>query len=656
VKAKLAFVVALVLLQGVLLAQTNTDVLGSHDLGPLNKTVNGSVSLGCTYCHAPHGGTGTAPLWNQTLSTTQTYTPYGSTTMSNKDMTTPAPSSMLCMSCHDGSVGSPTPGDTAAYGKMQMNGSMKTEDQFGIQLQGSHPFSLQMPFQDSANLYSTLLSSQKTNNPKVQLVSGSVECTSCHNPHVQNTDPISPNFLVIDSSQGNLCLSCHDTNRTMNGKSSVVTDWTTSAHATSATQASSQIWTYNSVAQNACISCHKPHKAAGPTQLLRAPDPALTNVDAVGQSCAECHNGVNLQPPGAPDVFADYAKQGVTTGTQVGTAHPWPTVLNAHDPAEPAVLNGNRHSTCTDCHDAHASKQVTTFGDAPAIRISQLDAVGVSETDGQTALTATYQYQTCLRCHGASTNKQSTGYGYLPTRSISYASDPLNLIPQFASATVTKHVVFANSNGNVSPSQPSLLSNILLWDGTPGGRSLTYNSTLLCTDCHNSDSNREVRSGGGPNGPHGSIYPHILERRYDMNQAPVAGKTITVNLAVHPELTASGANPGPYALCAKCHDLSASGTGILSDTSFKPRVNAVTGIPAGGHYTHIWDQGISCSVCHTSHGIPGSMGTAMVDFDTNVVAQYNNQPITYDPANNTCTLQCHNYAHDSSGTVTYVAP
>ena len=36
------------------------------------------------YCHAPHSGVGGAtPLWNQTLST-QTYTPYTSTTLRQK--------------------------------------------------------------------------------------------------------------------------------------------------------------------------------------------------------------------------------------------------------------------------------------------------------------------------------------------------------------------------------------------------------------------------------------------------------------------------------------------------------------------------------------------------------------------------------------------
>ena len=49
--------------------------------------------------------------------------------------------------------------------------------------------------------------------------------------------------------------------------------------------------------------------------------------------------------------------------------------------------------------------------------------------------------------------------------------------------------------------QPSLLTNMLNLDGVTQGRSM--GTQILCTDCHNSDDNREF-GGPGPNGPHGS--------------------------------------------------------------------------------------------------------------------------------------------------------
>src|SRR5215469_848544 len=67
-------------------AQTTTnqipaDALGMHNLTTASgSSVSAPGSLGCTFCHAPHSGLGgVTPLWNQTLST-QTYTPYSSTT------------------------------------------------------------------------------------------------------------------------------------------------------------------------------------------------------------------------------------------------------------------------------------------------------------------------------------------------------------------------------------------------------------------------------------------------------------------------------------------------------------------------------------------------------------------------------------------------
>ena len=76
-----ALVVTLLGLAGAALAQT--DVIGSHDLSPGGTSpIKGTLSGSCLYCHAPHSGlNGTAgvaqtPLWNQKLSSVQSYTVY----------------------------------------------------------------------------------------------------------------------------------------------------------------------------------------------------------------------------------------------------------------------------------------------------------------------------------------------------------------------------------------------------------------------------------------------------------------------------------------------------------------------------------------------------------------------------------------------------
>ena len=95
---------------------------------------------------------------------------------------------------------------------------------------------------------------------------------------------------------------------------------------------------------------------------------------------------------------------------------------------------------------------------------------------------------------------------------------------------------------------------------------------LLCTDCHNSDDNREFGMQGA-NGPHGSRYWHLLERRYEFSQAVAPGGAIT-NLFPNPDLGPAG----PYSMCGKCHDLQQ----VLNNSSFTE------------HARHIND-GFSCS-------------------------------------------------------------
>jgi len=232
------------------------------------------------------------------------------------------------------------------------------------------------------------------------------------------------------------------------------------------------------------------------------------------------------------------------------------------------------------------------------------------------------QYENCLRCHGTSFGKiASRVFGYLPVRTVS-AGDPLNLVPQFAMTASSSHPVTHDSNSPLP--QPSLLPFMLNLDGVTPGRLMGVR--ILCTDCHNSDDNREF-GGAGPNGPHGSKFTHILERRYEFSQAPEPGKFVT-NLFPNPDLSVAG----PYALCAKCHDLNM----VMYNISFPQ------------HSRHI-NLGFSCSVCHTAHGMGSSSasftGERLVNFDANVVAPNGKQPISYNRAGETCTLTCHGQAH-----------
>jgi predicted CXXCH cytochrome family protein len=501
-----------------------------------------------------------------------------------------------------------------------MAGSMKSSDVFGTDLSGSHPFSLTLPLKDSADLVPSLANSGTTADPAnaVKLINGNIECTTCHNPHVQSTDLIAGNFLVRDGSKGQVCLACHTaSSRTVNGQTNYLAGWTNSIHATAANtinaQSTANLGGYPSVALSACESCHETHNAPGAARLLLARNE---------NDCAACHGAAGSISPAALNVFGEFAKP---------TGHPFSTTSGSHDANESILLNQNRHATCVDCHNPHSANQLTAFLSPPGIRPSQNGVEGISVTDGITVLNpAVNQYESCLRCHGTSTGKTAipATFGYLPVWAVA-AADPLNVITQLAPTSSSSHPVLHTRSSPYS--QPSLRAFMLNEDGVTAGR--TMGSQIFCTDCHNSDDNREF-GGAGPNGPHGSRWTHILERRYEFSQAPAPGQLIT-NLFPNPDLSVNG----PYALCAKCHDLS----NVVSNATFTE------------HARHIND-GFSCSTCHTAHGMGNTSGSItgerLVNFDINIVAPTGTTPISYSRATNSCSLTCHGHTHNLLGSPT----
>jgi predicted CXXCH cytochrome family protein len=643
-----------------------------HDLSLAGTSpTKGTLAGSCLYCHAPHSGLNGAPgvsptpLWNTKLSQAAPY--QLNTTLSLVNPQNPSPplgtDTTLCLSCHDGTVGG-SPGATVAYGTVQMSQAMTSTDVFGHSLASMHPVSFILTNGHLAAFPSAqpalYTSPYTTANPAVPLVNANVECTSCHNPHIQKTDPTG-NFLVVDNTSSALCFACHTTVPSGTGMGLVdsthartatlsvsgsqlgsaaaasntnpLAGWQTSIHATAPNKVAPQIilatnpvissripqgqrtvtlGPYRTISMNGCASCHALHNAQGPRSLLRAVDDL---------TCLNCHNGSSNITPATPNVLAEMVTPKYGHAFSVGNT--------PHLDNEAVLLNQNYHVTCVDCHNPHSGNKVAQFSAAPAIRASQSLVKGISSTDGKTVVSpAVNQYENCLRCHGSSTGKRtSINFGYTPARAV-VASDPMNVVPEFNILATSSHPVFQDRRSMLP--QPSLRTNQLNLDGKTLGHIM--GTRILCTDCHNSDDNREF-GGTGPSGPHGSIFPHILERRYEFSQAPIPGKLVT-NLFPYPDLSAQGGiGGGPYALCAKCHDLNQ----VMNNTSFSE------------HARHVKQDGFSCSVCHTAHGMgtqSGAIsGNSLVNFDANVVAPNGATPISYNRATNTCSLVCHNHAH-----------
>ncbi len=622
---------------GGLLAQTQLptrDVLGVHDMSAGTSPVHGQNANACLYCHAPHSGIKEGPLWSQSLSVKTYGNLYTSNTAQNTARQPALGSdSNLCLSCHDGTVAL---GQTVPYGKLSMSAALSNPLD---KLEASHPFSLTAsPPDDAASLVPSLhLTGQTADQAKaVQLVKGNVECTSCHEPHRQAIDQYSLNFLVKDNRKSGICLSCHTvTQRKVKGIDNPLQSWDTSAHAVTDSAYKPQVGLggYLTVADSGCDSCHMPHNAGGAKGLLRHSTSPAPNADDASQSCINCHNGGSdkLTAP-LMDVYSEFGKK----------SHPFPITDNLHTSNEAVVLDQNRHASCVDCHNAHSSKLMPTgsFNAAPAVRPSQFGAAGVAADGSSLTGTVVNQYENCLRCHGNSAGKRKleTTFGYTPTRA-AWGGDELNLILQFGVTANSSHPVMRDASPSAD-TQPSLLPAMMDRTGTNPVRPLQPGPIrIFCTDCHNNDQSREF-GGSGPNGPHGSIYDHILEREYVASKVnegspwPTGGPGTSI---INPNMisTPYPHGGGPYALCAKCHDLD----NIMLNRSFLQ------------HNAHI-SKGLSCSACHSAHGVPagstnGSVGRRLINFDVRVVAP-NGTTTSYN-ADGTCTLTCHMVKHSSNG-------
>jgi predicted CXXCH cytochrome family protein len=171
---------------------------------------------------------------------------------------------------------------------------------------------------------------------------------------------------------------------------------------------------------------------------------------------------------------------------------------------------------------------------------------------------------------------------------------------------------------------PSLRSNVISPGGAPiAGRPLSGGSQIYCSDCHNSDTGRNLgTSGTGPTGVHGSNLPHILERANSLEPAPAtpgSGSGITYTLS-------------NYALCDKCHDVN---NNVLADRSF------------GQHRLHVVSQRAACSTCHDAHASSSPM---LINFDRSVVAANSQGILQYtrtSTGHGTCSLRCHGEDHNN---------
>ncbi len=404
----------------------------------------------CVFCHTPHNARPVAPLWNREDPGT-IYTLYNSSTI-EASPGQPDGSSILCLSCHDGTIALGSvisrPQDIAMSGGVTTMPPGNTN--LGTDLSDDHPISI--IYDQTLTAADPELVDPSTLHGPVYLENSKVQCTSCHDPHKD----IYGKFLVATNQNSDLCLYCHQK-----------TGWQQSSHSQSTAQwngTGTDPWyhtNYTTVAENACENCHNPHNANGHEFLM--------NQISEEDNCLVCHNG-------------NVASKDIETQLSKPYRHDVYSYSNIHDPKENAVVQ-TQHVECVDCHNPHqAQNQTASAPDANG----DLKGVRGVDTNGNEVSSVQYQYELCYRCHADSPNK--------PGSPITRQIQQTNVRLEFDPNNPSYHPIEAPGvNNNV----PSLISP------------LTESSIIYCTDCHASDGT------GVPAGPHGSNYAQLLKYRYE---------------------------------------------------------------------------------------------------------------------------------------------
>ena len=432
--------------QGIVSSKHNMSVSGP---GPVKATVEQPV---CAFCHIPHREGQVQPLWQ--ASRRVTYTTYDSSTIKAK-IGQPTGVSRLCLACHDGTI---APGMLQGKSRaLYLSGGMLTmpagRTNLGVDLSDDHPISFVYDNALAARNGQLSYPASLLASPVKLDQSGQLQCTSCHDSH----DDRYGKFLVMDNRYSALCTTCHQ-----------IDYWSLTSHrSANATwnQMSPDPWPatpYNTVAENGCENCHRPHSAGGRERLM--------HFDAEEDNCFACHSG-------------HVAERNIEKDFNKPSRHPVEKSRGIHDPDEDPLWSA-RHVECTDCHNPHAAN--ATPAKAPLASGMLAQVAGVSSS-GTPVKPINFEYELCYRCHADNPGSE-------PPVVTRYIFEK-NLRLKFSSSNASYHPVEAVGKNRDVPS--------LIIPYSPSSR-------ISCTDCHASDSGARTDDF---NGPHGSMWEPILERQ-----------------------------------------------------------------------------------------------------------------------------------------------
>ena len=466
--------------------QAQDSIVGSpHDLsvsgpGTIHALDEEQV---CIFCHAPHNAGGQSPLWNRHERLVH-YRIYESST-TDAQIDQPSGPSKMCLSCHDGAMAvgliasrPRTEPIVMTQRTIPPGPSDLTED-----LSDDHPIGFR---------YDRALAARDRQLKNPDLISkelrlgkhNEVHCTTCHDPHNNWLG----DFLRIPNERSTICLSCHQ-----------LLGWRASSHALSGAAVGGrgvdprERLPFETVADNACTSCHKIHSAGSREWLLR--------FQREEENCLNCHSG-------------GVARTNIATDLHKRSAHPVGRYTERHEPDEDP-RSARRHVECSDCHNPHAvatNLRITLDRSLPGLVGPTTRLVSGVDRTGRPIDHARFEYEICFKCHADAATRPRQGD---IIRQITQTNTRL----EFQEGNPSFHpIIGPRGNEDVVSLIPPL----------------RVNSIIGCTDCHNSDSSSTPGSDGAP-GPHGSIYEPLLIDNYTTQDF-------------------TSESPRAYALCYRCHD------------------------------------------------------------------------------------------------------
>ncbi|MFQ5508242.1 MAG: cytochrome c3 family protein [Leptospirillia bacterium] len=584
------------------------DIGGDSPISPLRRAEGTSVgvfdSVQCTSCHNPHAVTYPkflrAPIWQND----------------------PPGSRILCLNCHEkpGWEGSTHAISDAVRSKYPILDPTTTSPTDGYDFDGQHSVA-------------------------------ETACRNCHDPHTAqgakrlHREGVSDVGEVAEDAVEHTCFLCHSPNH-----ESINEPGTTQPRLDSA-------MTYHLPAGDT-TSAGNPRFASTPV----APDifthfnkdqnnpncfPANGSVPPVYDPNNGCGAAMNLAlAPGHEPVFIGNPGEGV----ELFSPDPPPGNESPLGLGKP----DNAHIECTDCHNPHQVVAGNRLKGMRGIDINgNVVGPGVPGNDREV-----YVYEVCFRCHGNSYSNIFQGDRF--PDDTTRRSDPRDQMPSNPSFSYrgfsNKRLEFDPNTPDTAEGHTQQLVNAAFHPvGAPGrnrspqldkqlqmsGSGLTVNSTIQCTDCHNSDTTSVVpgpvtesnlRATDSPSnfeplkslfpeypavGPHGSTKIRILRNNYNTDVLnpdrcyegwPDIGG-VPPEQGVHGCTASDGASSSHwdnFLLCFQCHDRRAFDPNVPGASIVDPSWTRFFGSPNAPdvhwdgnlHMYHLKYTGAYCHECH----------------------------------------------------------